>query len=69
MLTLNVSTLSHLQLSQWQQLFDIIAIVSAGDAFSAGKAYEVCYFSFTMCFQDMLRLLNFIALDHGLAYS
>jgi hypothetical protein len=41
MLTLNVSTLSHIQLAQWQQLFDIIAIASAGDAFAAGKAYEV----------------------------
>ena len=41
MLTLNVSTLCHIHLAQWQQLFDIIAIASGGDAFAAGKAYEV----------------------------
>lgn len=41
MLTLNVSTLSHMQLAQWQQLFDIIAIASAGDKFAASKAFEV----------------------------
>jgi hypothetical protein len=41
MLTLNVPSLSHIRLSQWQQIFDIIAIASGGDAFSAGKAYEV----------------------------
>ena len=41
LLTTNVSALSQIRLNQWQQLFDVIAITSAGDAFSAGKAYEV----------------------------
>lgn len=40
-LTTNVTSLSQIRLFQWQQLFDIISIASAGDAYSAGKAFEV----------------------------
>lgn len=41
LLTLNVESLPHLPLEQWQTIFGVIACTAAGDSFSALKSFEV----------------------------